>query len=67
VAFWNSVQFDKKYKSFAILLGIEEILDQKYREFNYKPPVLENVSIGEKAGSDYHQMVKPRTIRDFLK
>jgi hypothetical protein len=69
--FVSILKFDKKFDSIAILLcdSFKYELDKRFRNFNYVVDFsrYEKYSICEtKFGEDFPQVLKPKTIRDFL-
>ena len=68
VSFWNKVNFSENFNSLLFFkkgVGLE-ILNKKYREFNYKVPEPKIFNIGKTTGKDRVYKNKPKTIKDFL-
>jgi hypothetical protein len=67
--FWQKVEFDKKFKSLATVLGdIGKIfVKRRYGEFHYKPKIIKTPEIyDEKFGKDLDIEKKKRSIKDYF-
>ena len=68
VSFWNKVSFSESFNSLLFFKKGDglEILNKKYREFNYKIPEPKRFNIGKTTGEDRVYKNKIKTIKDFL-
>lgn len=65
--FWAKVSI-RKVPSLAVIKSQKglKILNNKYREFNYKIPEKKEIQLGDKTGKNIFYSKKNKTIRQFI-